>query len=294
MPAVVGSLASFAVLLLSGTLRRWPWRVAELSRATDEPPRTNDGSLAVVPSATSSATPSAARGWDRRAPHAAPTTQRRGRHRDRVSRANSGALERDLPMAIDLLALAVSAGHSLHTAVVSVATTTVGPVADALRDAVDGFDRGGRLGEELARLPDRHGAPLQPLVTTLAASLASGSPVLPALQRLGDAERRRLRRRTEERVRRLPVVLLGPLVGLVLPAFVIVTIVPVALTTARSESFAADFPPSVAALPRSTTCPVCSSASNSPRCVVNEPRAPSSTRSSCWAPQRSPWWSSPG
>lgn len=240
MPAVVGSLASFAVLLLSGTLRRWPWRVAELSRATDEPPRAADEPLAVMPSATSSATPSAVRGWDRRAPHAAPAPQRRGR--DRVSRANSGALERDLPMAIDLLALAVSAGHSLHTAVVSVATTTVGPVADALRDAVDGFERGGRLGEELARLPERHGAPLQPLVTTLTASLASGSPVLPALQRLGDAERRRLRRRTEERVRRLPVVLLAPLVGLVLPAFVIVTIVPVALTTARSESFAADFP----------------------------------------------------
>jgi hypothetical protein len=250
MSAVVGSLASFAVLLLSGTLRRWPWRVAELSRAPDEPPgaadepqRATDGSLAVVPSATSSATRSAVTGRDRCAPHAARApTQRRGRHRDRASRATSGALERDLPMAIDLLALAVSAGHSLHTAVVSVATTTVGPVADALRDAVDGFERGGRLGEELARLPERHGAPLQPLVTTLTASLASGSPVLPALQRLGDAERRRLRRRTEERVRRLPVVLLAPLVGLVLPAFVIVTIVPVALTTARSESFAADFP----------------------------------------------------
>jgi hypothetical protein len=42
-----------------------------------------------------------------------------------------------------------------------------------------------------------------------------------------------LRRRTEERVRRLPVLLLGPLIGLILPAFVLLTIVPVGITTAR-------------------------------------------------------------
>ena len=149
------------------------------------------------------------------------------------------SLERDLPAAIDLLALSVSAGHSLHTAIVAVAASARGPVADALRSAVDGFERGGRLGDELSALPERHGEPLRPLVTTLVATMASGAAAGPALQRLVDAERRRLRRRTEERVRRLPVLLLAPLVGLVLPAFVVVTIVPVALTTAGAGAFVA-------------------------------------------------------
>ena len=216
--AVWGLLAAAAVLLWARSTRPWPWRVAELE----------------VPELRRAA----------RAPHGR-RTGRNGRagHSARAARGAGTAdlreLERDLPAAIDLLALSVSAGHSLHTAIVAVAASGRGPVADALRGAVDGFERGGRLGDELSALPARHGEPLRPLVTTLVATMASGAAAGPALQRLVDAERRRLRRRTEERVRRLPVLLLAPLVGLVLPAFVVVTIVPVALTTAGSGSFVA-------------------------------------------------------
>lgn len=225
-----GALAALAVVLWARSTRPWPWRVAELeapvARRTVHTP----------------ARPSRRSGR-------APGRVRRGRGR-RARAGDLRALERDLPAAIDLLSLSVSAGHSLHTAVVAVATTTRGPVAAALRRAVDGFERGGRLGDELSALPARHGEPLRPLITTLVATLASGAPAGPALQRLADAERRRLRRRAEERVRRLPVLLLAPLIGLVLPAFVVVTIVPVALTAASSGSLlAAAFPvPSIPSL----------------------------------------------
>lgn len=137
----------------------------------------------------------------------------------------------------------MSAGHSLHTAVVEVARSGKGPCADALASAVDGFERGGRLVDEIERLPRTHGAPLRPLTTTLIVAAESGTALGPALERLAHSERRRLRRRVEGRVRRLPVLLLGPLVGLILPAFVLLTVVPVGLTTARTALAPVALPP---------------------------------------------------
>ncbi len=135
---------------------------------------------------------------------------------------------------VDLLAVAVSAGHTLHTAMGLVGAADSGPVGRGLSEVDAGFRRGRPLLDALADLPDLLGPEVRPLVATLTSSMRSGAPLTPALQRLADSERRRQRRRSEERVRRLPVLLLAPLVGLVLPAFVVLTIVPVALTTARS------------------------------------------------------------
>jgi pilus assembly protein TadC len=90
------------------------------------------------------------------------------------------------------------------------------------------------MADALEELTRAIGPEARPLVTALSSSLRSGAPLAPGLQRLADAQRRRQRRRAEERIRRLPVLLLAPLVGLVLPAFVVLTIVPVALTTART------------------------------------------------------------
>jgi pilus assembly protein TadC len=132
------------------------------------------------------------------------------------------------------LHIAVSAGHSLHTAVAAVAGSGTGVVIDGLAEVQRRFERGGRLTDELAKLPDRLGPEVQPLSTTLIVAASSGAPLGPTLQRLADAQRRRVRRHTEERVRKLPVLLLAPLITLVLPAFVLLTVVPVAITTART------------------------------------------------------------
>lgn len=152
-------------------------------------------------------------------------------------------MPRDLVVVIDLLHVAVSAGHTLHTAIDQVGRAGDGPVAAALRDVARAFDQGHALVDALGELPGSLGPEVRPLVTTLVASLRSGAPLAPALQRLADAERRRARRRAEERVRRLPVLLLAPLVGLVLPAFVVLTIVPVGWTTARAGVLSASAAP---------------------------------------------------
>jgi pilus assembly protein TadC len=140
----------------------------------------------------------------------------------------------DLVEVVDRLQVAVGAGHSLHTAIVAVAGIGSGPTALALAQVADQVSRGRRLGEALGHLVDELGPAATPLVAVLSTSLQSGSAPGPALQRLADSERRRRRRRAEARVRRLPVLLLAPLVGLVLPSFVVVTIVPVAAATASA------------------------------------------------------------
>ena len=136
---------------------------------------------------------------------------------------------------IDLLQVALSAGHSIHGALAVVEPIAgQGPVARRIVAAVGGVSRGEgllvALGDEMA-----DGSPgVRALFVTLAAGVRSGSPVIPALQRLGDSERLRRRRTTQARIRRLPVTMLAPLVLLVLPAFVLLTIAPVLLAVARS------------------------------------------------------------
>lgn len=213
MTLLLAMLAGWAVLRGFGADRSWPWRLADLVDGAAQP---YGGSPPRAPTLVA---------WTRR--------RRPRRSPNHVSRRQEMAeLERDLPVTVDLLRLAVTAGHSLHTAVAAVGRAGTGPASRALSGAVQRHERGARLVDALEELPARHGTALRPLTTTLCVAASSGAPLAPALQRLADAERRRLRRRTEERVRRLPVLLLGPLVGLILPAFVLLAIVPVGLTTA--------------------------------------------------------------
>jgi pilus assembly protein TadC len=214
-------LSGWVVLRLGGADLRWPSRVIDLVPTADGLARTERR---------------------RRVPIARHRADRRTRPQVRAG----DVAARDLPATIDMLRLAVTAGHTLHTAIVTVSRSGAGAGCRALALAVDGFERGGVLVDEVERLPDRVGGWIRPLSTTLVVAARSGSPVAGTLQRLADAERRATRRRTEERIRRLPVLLLIPLVGLILPAFVLMTVVPVALTTARSGSItvpASPFPP---------------------------------------------------
>lgn len=172
----------------------------------------------------------------------------------RRRRVQSGHCADDLAATIDLLAVAVSAGHSLLGAVRVAGAEGSGPVADALGQVAAEFDRGVPLADGLAGLPRTLGPTAATLATTLSVAAVSGTPLSPALQRLAAAERRRARRSAEAQARRLPVLLLGPLVGLVLPAFVVLTIVPAALSSlAGRPHLESPLPPSNA--PVATVAP---------------------------------------
>ena len=218
MAILLGVLSSWAVLHLFGHTRSWPWRVVDLQ--TSQSRQTSQ----IREPRLSSQTRKPSQSRQNRTP--TPTyTRTRQTHRQ---------IQSEIPAAVDMLQLAVSAGHSLHTAVAAVAGSGTGLVIEGLAGVQQRFERGGQLVDELAKLPDQLGPELQPLCTTLIVSASSGAPLGPSLQRLADSQRRRVRRYKEERVRRLPVLLLAPLITLVLPAFVMLTVVPVAITTART------------------------------------------------------------
>jgi hypothetical protein len=230
MSVLVAVVAAWAVLRVCGLDRRWPWRVGALGSSLAAPTSTPRPGRPAAPAHTDTRRRSAPRPGDVLPP--SRRGRRSGPHGPRAAARHVAEVERDLVVAIDLLHVAVSAGHSTHAAVAVVGERATGPVTDGLARAASQFARGRRLVDALSELAPSLGPAVLPLVSTLNLALTSGAPLGPALQRLADAERRRQRRRAEARARRLPVLLLAPVVGLVLPAFLVLTIVPVAVSAA--------------------------------------------------------------
>jgi pilus assembly protein TadC len=151
----------------------------------------------------------------------------RGRRRRRRARAVAdAALWRELPEAAELLAIAIGAGCNPLGAVEAAALRLDGPVGMALATAVRRVRAGERLDDALGEAALLLGDPARPLLDALRAGERYGTPLLPGLRRCGVELRAARRRRAEAAARRVPVRLLLPLCGCVLPAFVLLTFVP--------------------------------------------------------------------
>lgn len=148
-------------------------------------------------------------------------TRRRGARR----RAGQQLVD-ELPEVVDLLALAVSTGLTVPLAVGVVAERGVGRIAASLGRSVEAATQGGVLSDALDAVVVELGDEVRPLVRVLTGALRDGTEVVPALDRLAGEVRVQRRRAAEERARRLPVQLLFPLVVCVLPAFALLTVVP--------------------------------------------------------------------
>src|SRR5205085_11545057 len=101
--------------------------------------------------------------------------------------------------------------------------------------AADDATAGGRvradaLLDALGPLGDRAAA----LAHVLVDHLRYGVPLVPGLERLGLELRIDRRRRAEEEARRVPLRLLAPLITCVLPAFGLLTVVPLLVASLRS------------------------------------------------------------
>jgi pilus assembly protein TadC len=143
----------------------------------------------------------------------------------RRARLVDDAVARDLPVTIDLLAVAVGAGCTPFLAVDAAAQWA----PPALGARLAGVRRACALGRSFATALDDLATEiprLRPLTDALLASDRFGAPVGDALARLAAEQRTVLRRRAEARARTVPVRLLFPLVFLVLPAFALLTVVP--------------------------------------------------------------------
>ena len=144
----------------------------------------------------------------------------------RARRRQRTAIIGDIPEVVDLLALAVGAGCTVSRAVAAVARWGAGPLAVELACVSADADAGRRLADCLEELEGRLGDDIRPLTTGLIACDRYGAPIGATLERLAGETRAASRRRAEAAARRIPVKLVFPLVGCILPAFALLTVAP--------------------------------------------------------------------
>lgn len=136
------------------------------------------------------------------------------------------SIERDLPNALDLLAIAVAAGTSFDMGIRIVASRTEGPLADAFKDVCEAAQYSSS-GEALKRLADR--AQVEPLtifVASLIQAQKSGIPLAEILKSQAASVRTYRRQKLEEQINKLPTKMIIPqllifaslLVGILAPA----------------------------------------------------------------------------
>jgi tight adherence protein C len=143
----------------------------------------------------------------------------------RRSRRDDATLVRQLPVVLDLLQVAAGAGCTPFLAFESAVRWAPAPLANRLQPVTDACALGSSFSEALDDLV-RATPRLRPLADALLASERLGVAVTTRLEQLAGEERAAFRRRAEAHARQIPVRLLFPLVFLVLPAFVLLTVAP--------------------------------------------------------------------
>ena len=138
-------------------------------------------------------------------------------------------LIRLLPELLDQLGLVVAAGMSMPDGLRSVARWLPREVATLVEEALGRLDAGAALADALGALATSLPPSCRGPVAVIVAASRDGAPLGPGLARAAAEARRAHRRAAEARARRLPVLMLLPLVLCVLPAFVLLTLVPLVI-----------------------------------------------------------------
>ena len=132
----------------------------------------------------------------------------------------------DLGTVVDVMNVALTSGLSISASLqLAVGHLDAGSGTGRLLGALAAPQR--PLDETLEEFATTCGPRARAFAAAVTGSLRTGIPLAPELERLGRELREDRRRRLEGKVRRLPVVLLFPLVLCVLPALGLVAIVPV-------------------------------------------------------------------
>ncbi len=147
-----------------------------------------------------------------------------GRTEDPAVVRRREALERDLPTGVDLLACCLGAGAAPESALVSVGQALGGPLGEELELIRHRLQIGidpAQVWRSAAEHPQ-----LAPLGRTVGRAHETGAPVAEAVHRLGAELRDRARADIENRARTIEVRAAAPLGLCLLPAFVLLGIVP--------------------------------------------------------------------
>lgn len=152
-----------------------------------------------------------------------------------LRRRRRKALEREVPQFLDLLASAAAGGLAAPRAVDRAVQELRGPLATELAVVLERVSLGHRWRDELLAIAERLGlADLRRAVVVLTRSEKLGVSLAASTADLAAEVRASRRALAEERARKAPVKMLFPLVSMVLPAFLLLTVVPVLVSTLGS------------------------------------------------------------
>ena len=153
----------------------------------------------------------------------------------RAVRRRRARIESQLPQFLDLLAAGSTAGLSALLALRRAAESVRDPLAGELHLLLERVDLGARWREELRDMAERlRLGDLRRAVMAMTRTESLGAPLAESLRRRADEVREARRAAAAERARKAPVKMLFPLVFMILPAFLLLTVVPVLLSTLRS------------------------------------------------------------
>jgi tight adherence protein C len=145
------------------------------------------------------------------------------------------AMDAEVPQLLDLLAAGSAAGLSAVAGLQRSVTALRGPLGSELRASLDAVHLGARWRTELGAVTERLALPdLRRAMAVLTRTETLGTSLTDATRDLAADVRSSRRAAVAERARAAPVKMLFPLVFLILPAFLLLTVVPVLLTTVRS------------------------------------------------------------
>jgi tight adherence protein C len=153
----------------------------------------------------------------------------------RAARRRLASIDAEVPQLLDLLAAASSAGLSAPLALRRASEAVTGPLGGEIETVLRAVDLGGRWRDELRETADRLALPdIRRAVAALTRTESLGASLSDSTRELAATVREARRAAVTERARTAPVKMLFPLVFLVLPAFLLLTVVPVLLTTLQS------------------------------------------------------------
>lgn len=156
-------------------------------------------------------------------------------HLARLAHRRQSRIERQVVDLMELLVATTQAGLAAPEALRRAAEALPKPLGDELRTSVRQMDLGlpwRRALDEVVELNES--GSLRRLAASLGRSQRLGTSVRGALRGIAHEIRAENRVRAEEAARRAPVKMLFPLILLILPAFLLLTVGPVLLATIRS------------------------------------------------------------
>jgi len=155
----------------------------------------------------------------------------------RADRAGMIDARRALPFALDRLSTCLIAGMSVERAIRVIAPRTTGRLGEALADGLAALDIGMTRAQAYRRIADRAGIEeVRSLTGALIRAERFGTSLADTLVAQARELRSRASAAAEAEARTAPVKLIFPLVFCFLPAFVLLTIAPIAISAIRTLS----------------------------------------------------------